>query len=103
MALLGPCCAVLRRPLLPSWPPISCRRVPPAFQCNLLRYAPGACPRNHPPCPTTRSDLSGNELRGRLPGRWARLDSLERLRLDANALTGPLPAWWNTMESIQHL
>lgn len=49
------------------------------------------------------SDLSGNELRGRLPGRWARLDSLERLRLDANALTGPLPAAWNTMEGIQHL
>jgi hypothetical protein len=49
------------------------------------------------------SNLSGNELRGQLPPRWARLDHLERLHLDNNALSGTLPAAWNMLASLQYL
>lgn len=89
-------CASCRGP--PARPSPACFNCCPPARCLCAdRPVPTT------PSPSTHSDLSGNELRGRLPGRWARLDSLERLRLDANALTGPLPAGWNTMEAIQHL
>jgi hypothetical protein len=47
--------------------------------------------------------LSGNQLKGQLPGSYSALVNLEKLTLDSNRLTSTLPASWSTLHKLTSL
>ena len=71
----------------PTPPPLACSAPPP----TALLSSNSPPPSRPPP---RASSLAFNNLEGKLPQQWGRLERLEVLKINSNKLSGPVPKDW---------